>query len=138
MATSRSNKSYGDAPQPLAAKIAGQKVTDLGFSDSQLKAVSPRVRSLTVGDLQDFARAMEGITPTNKAVASLTPSDIKGIEDLFSAYRSSALQALGAGGTKTLATARLRISISCCCCTPCCSCCGAADVDPFESSVFEV
>jgi hypothetical protein len=78
---------------------------------------------------------MEGIEVSNRKVTSLTATDIKGIEDLFSVYRSQALEALvGTGSRAALAnTARLRISISCCCCTPCCSCCGAADINPFEA-----
>lgn len=133
MATSRKRATVKGGPQPLVARIAAQKITDLGFSSQQLKPVSSKVRSLTVGDLQDFARAMEGVKTSNKAVIGLTATDIKGIEDLFSAYRSAALEAIATSRGSLANTENLRISVSCCCCTPCCCCCGAADVNPFEA-----
>jgi hypothetical protein len=130
MATSRATTK---GPQPLSAQIANQKVTDLGFSANQLKRVPARVKRLTVADLRDFARVMEGNKVDNKLVASLTATDIKGIEDLFSVYRSQALDSLGRSGASLSRISDLSISISCCCTTPCCCCCGAADINPFES-----
>lgn len=137
MAT-RSSTKQSKQFQPRTAEAVSQKVSQLGFSATQLKGVSPRVRNLSVADLEDFGRLISGAPVQNKNVTSLTATDIKGIEDLFGSYRSQALEAINTAGVRGAVAGRLseslvkEISVSCCSCTPCCCCCGAADVNPFE------
>ena len=133
MATRKVTKS-GRGVQALTRQVVTQKVTDLGFSEAQLKQVPARVRNMTVGDLEDFARLMSGKRVENKTVNSLTVTDVKGIEDLFGGYKSMAVDSLSAVGIRTTLgrDLDLAISVSCCSCTPCCCCCGAADVNPFQ------
>lgn len=134
MATSKAKKGF----QPRTQEAVTQKVSDLGFPAAQLKTVPAKVRNLTVADLDDFARLLNGFPVENKNVTSLTATDIKGIEDLFGSYRSQALNAIagtsvrGAVGGRAATDLAASISVSCCSCTPCCSCCGAADINPFE------
>ena len=118
----------------LKHDVDDQKVADLGFTPKLVDEVPEKVRSLTVRDLNDFARRMSGQPIENKVVLSLTVQEIKGIETIFGQYREQALDVLARTKVESLGTAAgLEISVSCCCCTPCCCCCAAVDVDPFEA-----
>ena len=110
-----------------------RKIADMGFDEQLLRQVSPKVRELTIQDLEDFARKIAGAEVANPRVTSLTVEDMQGIEALFRDQREQALAtaAMRLGDTSSLAATS--VDVSCCCCTPCC-CCAATEVSPFAGA----
>ncbi len=111
-----------------------RKIADMGFDDALLKQVSPKVRELTIQDLEDFARKIAGVEVANPRVNDLTIEDMQGVEALFRDQREQALATAAArlGDSSTLGRAA-DVDVSCCCCTPCC-CCAATEVSPFAGA----
>lgn len=107
-----------------------QRVDQMGFRPEDLKQVPEVVRSLTVADLNDFARKMAGVEQRNPVINRLTIRDIQGIEYLFGSTKEVALTRIAATNVTSLEA--VDIDVSCCCCTPCC-CCAATEVDPFAA-----
>ncbi|HEY0640450.1 MAG TPA: hypothetical protein VGD67_22705 [Pseudonocardiaceae bacterium] len=97
-------------------------VAELDLVPDEVLAKSPRVRDLTVRDLNDLAAEFAGVPTNNPRVSELTLEDIQDIEGVFYDFKVAAGRDLARLGTDQLAS----VDVSCCCCTPCC-CCAATD-----------
>jgi hypothetical protein len=111
-----------------------QHIHEIRDLEPHLKNATPKVRELTVGDLDDLATKFKGHDPGNPKVAALNLQDLQSLEASFQGLRQEAArraQHEGVPGEPTPADPE-DWSISCCSCTPCC-CCAAAEVDPFAA-----
>lgn len=100
-------------------------VADLQLVDKEVLERTPKIRDLTVHDLNDLADEFSGIPTNNPRVSDLTLEDIQDLEGVFFEFKV-------ATGRDMIASARAAqrettVDVSCCCCTPCC-CCAAADM----------
>ena len=96
------------------------KVAKLGFSATDLKIVSPRVRELTRKDLVMLAQ-----DPVNgPAKLNLSFRDLQGLHAL--AAKAATDTTTGGGGDGDG-------GIRCCCCIACCCCCCAVSVSQTET-----
>jgi hypothetical protein len=112
-----------------------QKVSQMGFPADVLRKATPKVRELTVRDLNDLASAMAGLEIYNPKVKKLQIDDLNSLEEVFKGSKDKALGRLESVGRsranlETLAAEAVGVDVSCCCCTPCC-CCAATEVNPF-------
>ena len=99
-------------------------IAQLNLVDPSVLEKTPKIRDLTVRDLNDLAAEFTGIDTNNPRVADLTLQDIQDIEGVFFEFKLAQARDLGARGLEELA---LEVDVSCCCCCPCC-CCAAADM----------
>jgi hypothetical protein len=117
---------------PVGRKVGVKaKVRDLDVPADVAKQATPKVRALTVGDLNDLARKFEGIAVANTAIDGLSAKDISSLEDVFHGAKMALAEQVSEGESE----AEIFDNWSCCCCTPCC-CCAAAEVDPFVEEVL--
>jgi len=97
-----------------------QRISEMGFDKEALARVPEGVLSLTVSDLDDFAKKMVGLEIRNPRVDSLTLEEIQGIEFLFTDNKEQVLATVASklreGGE--FAAAAESVDVSCCCCTP--------------------
>jgi hypothetical protein len=115
---------------------ARTKVKDLDMPAKLAEKASPRVRELTIGDLNDLAARANGVSVQNDTLGELTADDVRSLEEVFQEAKISMASQVGSLAQQGIAEGdeglegELFDNWSCCCCTPCC-CCAAADVDPF-------
>jgi hypothetical protein len=117
-------------PRPRKAGV-GTKVKDLDMPADVAGKATPKVRALTVGDLTDLARKLDGVSVANTAIEGLSAEDVSSLEEVFHGAKAVLAEQVPAGELE----AELFDNWSCCCCTPCC-CCAAAEVDPFADGVL--
>lgn len=120
-------------PTPQRGRKVGAKakVRDLDIPADVAGKATPKVRALTVGDLDDLARKFEGIAVANTAIEGLSAEDISSLEEVFHGAKVALTEQVSEGESE----AEIFDNWSCCCCTPCC-CCAAAEVDPFADGVL--
>ncbi|MFF3442833.1 hypothetical protein [Streptosporangium sp. NPDC002721] len=106
----------------LRKKERMRTVADLGLASPEQLEQLPRIRDLTVHDLNDLAAEFSGIPTTNRRVASLSVDDLQDLEGVFFEFKRS----VGSDLVSRRATVS-SVDVSCCCCTPCC-CCAVADM----------
>jgi hypothetical protein len=106
----------------LRKKEQTRTVADLGLATPEQLERLPRIRDLTVHDLNDLAEEFSGIPTGNSRVASLSLDDLQDLEGVFFEFKRS----VGSDLVNRRATVS-SVDVSCCCCTPCCSC-AAADM----------
>lgn len=92
-------------------------LTRMGFTDQELKVLSPRVRKLTRPDLLSLIEK----PTTAPATLNLTFQDLQGLNAV-------AVAALKKPGTTTGGGGSGDGGIRCCCCIACCCCCCAVSV----------
>lgn len=97
-------------------------IAEMNLVDRSVLERAPKVRDLTVNDLNDLASEFMGIPSNNERVASLTLEDIQDLEGVFFQFKVSALRDVATSADDLAA-----VDVSCCCCTPCC-CCAATDM----------
>lgn len=100
---------------PVKKYTRSTRLSKLGFSASELKGLSPRVRSLTQGDLLKLAQRPS----TAPAALKLTFRDLQGLQAV--AARAAKDATTGGGGSGGG-------GVRCCCCVACCCCCCAVSV----------
>jgi hypothetical protein len=98
-------------------------VAELDLVPPEVLEKTPKIRDLTVRDLNDLAAEFAGVPTHNATVSELTLEDIQDIEGVFYDFKVAAGRDLARVGTDQLAS----VDVSCCCCTPCC-CCAATDM----------
>jgi hypothetical protein len=106
----------------LAKREQLRTVAEMNLVDREVLDRSPKIRELTVKDLNDLAAEFTGIPSNNEKVASLTLEDIQDLEGVFFEFKVSALRDVATAPGDLAA-----VDVSCCCCTPCC-CCAATDM----------
>ncbi|WP_433252693.1 hypothetical protein ACQPYK_08270 [Streptosporangium sp. CA-135522] len=124
--------SAGSAGEPddlqLGENLKGKEqlrtVSDLGLVTPERLQQLPRIRDLTVHDLNDLASEFSGIATGNDRVSSLSLDDLQDLEGVFFEFKRN----VGSGLVRRNGNIR-SVDVSCCCCTPCCSC-AAADMSP--------
>jgi hypothetical protein len=97
-------------------------LSKLGFSASDVRGLSPRVKALTRSDLLKLVEKPQ----TAPAALKLTFQDLQGLH---------ALAAKAAKGTTTGGGGSGDGGIRCCCCIACCCCCCAVSVTQPSSVV---
>ncbi|GAA2911815.1 hypothetical protein GCM10010517_78390 [Streptosporangium fragile] len=97
-------------------------VADLGLATPEQLETMPKVRDLTVNDLNDLAAEFSGIPTGNRRVADLSLDDLQNLEGVFFEFKRAVGKDLVTRGAAVSS-----VDVSCCCCTPCCSC-AAADM----------
>jgi hypothetical protein len=97
-------------------------LTQLGFTATELKRLSPRVRKLTRSDLIALVEKPDA-TP---AKLNLTFQDLQGLHALAASAAKKSGTTTGGGGSGDG-------GIRCCCCIACCCCCCAVSVTQSES-----
>ncbi|MBB2909823.1 hypothetical protein FHS43_001069 [Streptosporangium becharense] len=97
-------------------------VADLGLATPEQLESNPKVRDLTINDLNDLAAEFSGIPTNNRRVAELTLDDLQDLEGVFFEFKRAVGRDLVTRGASVSS-----VDVSCCCCTPCCSC-AAADM----------
>lgn len=100
-------------------------IAQLNLVDASVLERTPKIRDLTVRDLNDLAAEFTGIDTNNPRVSDLTLQDIQDIEGVFFEFKLAQGREIGARGLEELAA--VDIDISCTCTTPCC-CCAATDM----------
>lgn len=106
----------------LRRKQELRTISDLGLVSPEELAQLPRIRDLTVHDLEDLASEFTGIPTGNERVTALNLNDLQDLEGVFFEFKRS----VGRDVARHGGTVR-SVDVSCCCCTPCCSC-AAADM----------
>lgn len=97
--------------------------------DARSKATK-KVGELTVRDLEDLALKFQGAPTKNSVIDKLEVTDLRALEDVFAAYKSTKAEALQEiSSVAEIADIEAFCTETCCCCTPCC-CCAAAVADP--------
>jgi hypothetical protein len=121
-------------PVPNPRKLERLRtVADLQLVDKEVLDRTPKIRDLTVHDLNDLAEEFSGIPTNNPRVSDLTLEDIQDLEGVFFEFKIATGRDMiaVATGRDQIASARpvggTSVDVSCCCCTPCC-CCAAADM----------
>jgi hypothetical protein len=110
---------------PSVASAQLQTVAEMNLVKPEVLDQLPKIRNLTVRDLNDLASSFSGIPTNNPNIAELTLEDLKDIEDVFFEYKLAVgrdmERPIGSGGVEAAG-----VSVSSCCSTPC-SCCAAVD-----------
>jgi len=110
-----------------------QRVGEIRALEPHLRRATPKVRELTVADLEDLETKFKGQDPRNPKVAELSLEDLQSLEETFQGMRQDAARRAQQEGIPGPTPEEPDDwSISCCSCTPCC-CCAAAEVDPFAA-----
>jgi hypothetical protein len=110
-----------------------RRVREIRELGPHLGRATPKVRELTVQDLEDLETKFKGEDPGNPKVAELTLEDLQSLEEAFQGLRQDAARRAEREGLPgPIPGEPDDWTITCCSCTPCC-CCAAAEVDPFAA-----